>query len=80
MKRDPSWKLTVTGHTDNVGGDASNLALSQRRSASVKAALIARGVSADRLATGGAGASAPKATNATLVGRAQNRRVELSRQ
>jgi outer membrane protein OmpA-like peptidoglycan-associated protein len=80
MKRDPSWKLTVTGHTDNVGGDASNLALSQRRSASVKAALISRGVSADRLATGGAGASSPKATNATLIGRAQNRRVELSRQ
>ena len=80
MKRDPTWKLTVTGHTDNVGGDASNLALSQRRSASVKAALVSRGVAADRLATGGAGSSAPKATNATLEGRAQNRRVELSRQ
>jgi len=80
MKRDPTWKLTVTGHTDNVGGDASNLALSQRRSASVKAALVSRGISAARLATGGSGASSPKATNATLVGRAQNRRVELSRQ
>jgi hypothetical protein len=80
MKRDPTWKLTVTGHTDNVGGNASNLALSERRSASVKAALVARGISADRLATGGSGASSPKATNATLVGRAQNRRVELSRQ
>ena len=80
MKRDPTWKLTVTGHTDNVGGAASNLALSQRRSASVKAALVARGIEAGRLATGGSGASAPKATNATLVGRAQNRRVELSRE
>jgi len=80
MKRDPAWKLTVTGHTDNVGGDASNLALSQRRSASVKAALVARGIAADRLATGGSGSAAPKATNATLVGRAQNRRVELTRQ
>jgi outer membrane protein OmpA-like peptidoglycan-associated protein len=80
MKRDAAWKLTVTGHTDNVGGDASNLALSQRRSASVKAALISRGISADRLATGGAGATSPRATNATLAGRAQNRRVELSRQ
>ena len=79
IKRDPTWKLTVTGHTD-VGGDASNLALSQRRSASVKAALVSRGIAADRLATGGSGASAPKATNATLAGRAQNRRVELSRQ
>lgn len=80
MKRDPTWKLTVTGHTDNVGGDASNLALSQRRSASVKAALVTRGIAADRLATGGSGSAAPKATNATLVGRAQNRRVELTRQ
>jgi hypothetical protein len=80
MKRDPSWKLTVTGHTDNVGGDASNLTLSQRRSGAVRAALVRRGITGDRLATGGAGASSPKATNATLVGRAQNRRVELSRQ
>ena len=80
MKRDPTWKLTVTGHTDNVGGDASNLALSQRRSAAVKAALVSRGIAAGRLATGGSGAGSPKATNATLVGRAQNRRVELSRQ
>lgn len=80
MKRDPTWKLTVTGHTDNVGGDASNLALSKRRSASVKEALVSRGIAAVRLATSGAGAGSPKATNATLVGRAQNRRVELSRQ
>ena len=80
MKRDPTWKLTVTGHTDDVGGDASNLALSQRRSASVRAALVSRGITADRIETGGSGASSPKATNSTLVGRAQNRRVELSRQ
>ncbi|MBK5187141.1 MAG: OmpA family protein [Gemmatimonadaceae bacterium] len=80
MKRDPTWKLTVTGHTDNVGGDASNLALSERRSASVKAALVSRGIAADRLAIAGSGSASPKATNTTLVGRAQNRRVELSRQ
>jgi hypothetical protein len=80
MKRDPTWKLTVTGHTDNVGGDASNLALSQRRSAAVRLALISRGIGADRLSTGGAGSASPKATNATLEGRAQNRRVELTRQ
>jgi hypothetical protein len=79
MKRDPSWKLAVTGHTDNVGSDASNLALSRHRSASVKAALVARGVAADRLTTDGSGSFAPKATNATLAGRARNRRVELSR-
>lgn len=80
MKREPTWKLNVTGHTDNVGGDASNLALSERRSASVKAALVSRGIVAARLETGGSGASSPRATNTTLEGRAQNRRVELSRQ
>jgi outer membrane protein OmpA-like peptidoglycan-associated protein len=80
MRREPSWTLTVTGHTDNVGGDAANLTLSQRRAEAVKAALVARGVVAERLDTGGSGASAPKATNATLEGRARNRRVELTRQ
>lgn len=80
MRREPSWTLRVTGHTDDVGGDASNLTLSRRRAEAVKAALVARGVAVGRLDTGGAGASAPKATNATLEGRAQNRRVELTRQ
>lgn len=80
MRREPSWTLTVTGHTDNIGGDASNLTLSRRRAEAVKAALVARGVAVGRLDTGGSGASAPKATNATLEGRARNRRVELTRQ
>ena len=80
MKRDPAWKLIVTGHTDNIGGDAANLTLSQKRAASVKAALVSRGIASERLTTGGSGAASPKATNATLEGRAQNRRVELTRQ
>lgn len=80
MKREPAWTLKVEGHTDNVGGDAKNLDLSARRAAAVKAALVSRGVPAARLDTGGYGASVPKATNATLAGRARNRRVELSRQ
>lgn len=80
MKREPTWTLKVEGHTDNVGGDTKNLDLSTRRAAAVKAALVARGVPAARLDTGGYGASVPKETNATLQGRARNRRVELSRQ
>lgn len=80
MKGEPTWTLKVEGHTDNVGGDAKNLDLSSRRAAAVKAALVARGVPAARLDTGGYGASVPKETNATLQGRARNRRVELSRQ
>lgn len=80
MKRDPEWVLVVEGHTDNVGGDVKNLDLSSRRAAAVKAALVERGISASRLSTAGYGASVPRETNATLAGRARNRRVELTRQ
>jgi hypothetical protein len=82
MRRHPDWKLRVTGHTDSIGGSgAGNRVLSARRAAAVKDALRARyGVSADRLDTGGAGDSQPLATNATLEGRARNRRVELTRE
>lgn len=80
MKKEPTWTLKVEGHTDNVGGDKKNLDLSARRAAAVKAALVARGVPAARLDTGGYGASVPKEPNTTLQGRARNRRVELSRQ
>ena len=78
MTDHPAWTLSVAGHTDNIGGDAYNLDLSKRRSASVKQALLTRyKIGAARLETSGYGASAPKATNKTLEGRAQNRRVEL---
>jgi outer membrane protein OmpA-like peptidoglycan-associated protein len=79
MANKPDWKLTVTGHTDNIGGDKYNLALSQRRSAAVKAALVNRYyVNPSRLSTGGDGDSDPVDTNDTLEGRARNRRVELT--
>jgi outer membrane protein OmpA-like peptidoglycan-associated protein len=79
MKKNPGWVLVVEGHTDDIGGDARNQDLSSRRAAAVKAALVERGVSADRLNTAGYGASVPRETNATLAGRARNRRVELRR-
>jgi outer membrane protein OmpA-like peptidoglycan-associated protein len=77
----PTWKVSIEGHTDNIGGDAYNLDLSRRRSAAVKDALGKRyQVGADRLTTAGFGVSRPKETNDTLEGRARNRRVELVRQ
>jgi outer membrane protein OmpA-like peptidoglycan-associated protein len=79
MADKPEWKLTVTGHTDNIGGHKYNLDLSQRRSASVKKALVERyHVDPNRLSTSGNGDYSPIDTNDTLEGRARNRRVELT--
>jgi outer membrane protein OmpA-like peptidoglycan-associated protein len=80
MKKDPDWILSVEGHTDNIGAEAQNRDLSSRRAAAVKEALVARGIAPKRLHAAGFGASVPRDTNATLAGRAQNRRVELARQ
>ncbi len=81
MTDNPAWKLTVEGHTDNIGGDSYNLDLSKRRAAAVKQALVTRyHIASERLSTDGFGASRPVETNDTLEGRARNRRVELTRE
>jgi outer membrane protein OmpA-like peptidoglycan-associated protein len=80
LGRNAKWTLSISGHTDNIGGDAYNLRLSQRRSEAVRKALVERhGIAASRLTTAGHGAGAPKDTNETPEGRAKNRRVELIR-
>lgn len=81
MKRHPDWRLSIAGHTDNVGGNGEyNLQLSRKRSEAVRTALISRfGIARDRLTSSGFGAAAPKDTNDTSEGRARNRRVELVR-
>ena len=80
LQKNPVWKLSVAGHTDNVGDDAFNLDLSKRRAAAVKAALVMQyRIAANRLDTSGYGASRPVADNSTIEGRARNRRVELER-
>jgi outer membrane protein OmpA-like peptidoglycan-associated protein len=78
LHRHPDWKLSIAGHTDNIGGDAANLDLSRRRAAAVKAALVSRfAINAGRLTTNGYGKAQPVDTNDTPEGRARNRRVEL---
>jgi outer membrane protein OmpA-like peptidoglycan-associated protein len=78
LKADPSLKLEIQGHTDNVGAAAANLKLSQDRAAAVKAYVVQTfGVAADRLTTAGFGDTKPVADNSTDEGRAANRRVEL---
>ena len=68
----------MSGYTDNSGDAASNLELSKRRAEAVKAYLIEKGVSENRLTAKGFGINNPRADNTTKEGRAQNRRVELT--
>ncbi len=80
MQRHPDWVLTVEGHTDSIGGAAYNLDLSNRRSAAVKTELTTRyGIAPARLVPKGFGLGHPVQPNATIEGRARNRRVELVR-
>ena len=73
----PDADLEVSGFTDSRGSKAYNLKLSQRRADAVKAYLVKKGVSADRIATRGYGVEMPVADNKTKAGRALNRRVEV---
>jgi OOP family OmpA-OmpF porin len=69
--------VVATGHTDAVGGDASNQKLSIRRAESVKAYLVSKGIEKNRIYTEGKGEKQPVADNKTAEGRAKNRRVEI---
>ena len=69
--------ITAVGHTDSVGADAYNQALSVRRAEAVKAYLVSKGLDANRIYTEGKGESQPVADNRTAEGRAKNRRVEI---
>jgi len=77
LLRYPDSRIEVVGHTDNTGSAGYNMDLSQRRAASVASILRANGVPDWRLTTYGRGENEPIATNLTVEGRAQNRRVEI---
>lgn len=77
MRDNPERTLQIEGHTDSTGSDALNLALSERRAESVRAALVNRGVDGARIQTRGLGSAAPVASNGTAEGRQRNRRVEI---
>lgn len=78
MKTHLNSRGIIEGHTDNVGSEAANLNLSERRALAVKQYLMRNyGIDPDRLQTKGFGRSRPIADNGTPVGRAQNRRIEV---
>jgi outer membrane protein OmpA-like peptidoglycan-associated protein len=77
LKAAADLRIEVGGHTDNVGTPEANLKLSQERAQAVMAALVERGIKADRLTAKGYGQTTPVADNRTEDGRAKNRRVEL---
>lgn len=77
LKDNPGYKLSIEGHTDNIGTNSYNMSLSNDRAASVKNYLIEKGIDASRLSSAGFGEEKPIADNATKEGRAINRRVEL---
>ena len=77
LKQFPQRKLLVEGYTDAVGSDAYNMELSERRAEAIREALVARGVDTTRVVTKGYGKAYPVADNASVDGRAVNRRVEV---
>ena len=77
MKKNPTARFEVQGHTDNQGSDKINDPLSQQRAESVVKALESLGVDAFNLRAVGKGSHEPVADNKTEAGRAQNRRVEF---
>ena len=77
LKENPSFKVSIEGHTDNTGGDELNQKLSESRAASVKDYLLEHGVDESKISSKGFGPSDPVADNKTAAGRAKNRRVEM---
>lgn len=78
LTENPTITVEIQGHTDNVGSDASNLTLSDKRAWSVVEYLVQNhGISRDRLVARGYGEARPIATNDTDEGRSLNRRVEF---
>ena len=77
LRENSGRKVAIEGHTDNVGSDASNQGLSERRAQAVQSALTERGVARNQVTTLGKGENFPVATNDSADGRQSNRRVEL---
>jgi OOP family OmpA-OmpF porin len=79
LKDSSGVRVEIEGYTDSTGDESHNLELSQERADAVRECLISQGVDGSRLVAKGYGESDPIASNNTARGRAQNRRVELTK-
>ncbi len=77
LKADPTLRISVDGHTDNIGGAEPNKLLSQRRAEAIVGYLVVAGIDRSRLQARGFGLESPVADNRSEDGRSRNRRVEL---
>ena len=77
LKEHPNVIVEIQGHTDDVGSEAFNLKLSQKRAEAVRQYLIDHGIEPDRLIAKGYGESKPLVPNTSPENRAKNRRVEF---
>ena len=75
LKDNPTVKVEIQGHTDNIGNDDANQKLSEQRAKAVYDHVLSKGIPADRIRYKGYGESQPIADNNTAIGRAKNRRT-----
>jgi outer membrane protein OmpA-like peptidoglycan-associated protein len=73
----PKMRVSIEGHTDNVGGERANVRLSQLRAQAVRDYLASKGIAPSRLEAVGFGPTKPLASNKTAKGKAKNRRTEF---
>jgi outer membrane protein OmpA-like peptidoglycan-associated protein len=77
MVANPSVRVEISGHTDNVGSEQANQTLSLKRAQAVRSWLVQKGIASNRMKTVGKGMDEPVASNDTDAGRAENRRIEF---
>ena len=80
MRRDRTLTLAIVAYSDDLGDRDANLKASQAQAEAIAAAIVKQGIARERIGAIGAGPDRPVADNATVQGRAANRRIELVRQ
>jgi outer membrane protein OmpA-like peptidoglycan-associated protein len=78
MQPYPQASFNVQGFTDSTGSEANNQSLANQRAANVAGYLSSQGIDMSRMVTTGFGAAEAAASNATVQGRRNNRRVEIT--